>query len=129
MAHRSAEDYQLYSTAICRNWTTDGSGVATVNNVSLCGLNVDGSPYPSGVATSFAGGGIYAASNGTASLTVNKANAVVVVTSYNVTYDGNSHTATVTSITGVCGQTGATVGTVNVSNTTHTNAGTYNTDS
>ena len=63
------------------------------------------------------------------SQTVNKANAVVVVTPYTVTYDGLSHTATVASITGVLGQTGATVGTVNLTNTTHTNAGIYNTDS
>ena len=65
----------------------------------------------------------------TGTLVINKANATVVVTPYTVTYDGSSHTATITSITGVNGQTGATVGTVNVSNTTHTNAGTYNTDS
>jgi len=58
--------------------------------------------------------------------TVNKANATVVVTPYNVTYDGNPHTAAVTSITGVNGETGATVGTVNVSGTTHTTANTYN---
>ncbi len=60
---------------------------------------------------------------------INKADAVVVVTPYTVTYDGLPHTATVTSITGVNGETGATVGTVDVSNTIHTNAGTYNTDS
>ncbi len=58
-----------------------------------------------------------------------KANATVVVTPYsNVPYDGQSHTATVTSITGVNGETGATVGAVDVSHTTHTNAGTYTTD-
>src|SRR5262249_21614231 len=57
-----------------------------------------------------------------------KADATVVVTPYTVTYDGQAHTATVTSITGVNGETGATVGTVDVSNTTHTNAGTYNAD-
>ena len=44
----------------------------------------------------------------------------MVVTPYNVTYNANPHTATVTSITGVNGETGATVGTVNVSGTTHT---------
>jgi hypothetical protein len=59
-----------------------------------------------------------------------KASATVVVTPYtNVSYDGNAHTATVTSITGVNGETAATVGTVDVSNTTHTNAGTYSSDS
>src|SRR6185436_4856230 len=61
--------------------------------------------------------------------TINKATAVVVVTPYTVTYDGNAHTATVTSITGVNGEVDAAVGTVNVNNTTHTAAGTYNADS
>jgi hypothetical protein len=57
-----------------------------------------------------------------------KADAVFVVTPYNLTYNGQSHTATITSITGVNGETGAIVGTVDVSHTTHTNAGTYSTD-
>jgi hypothetical protein len=61
--------------------------------------------------------------------TINKANAMVVVAPYNVTYDGHEHMATITSITGVNSETGATVGTVDVTNTKHTNAGTYNTDS
>src|SRR6266498_443545 len=61
-------------------------------------------------------------------VTINKADATVVVTPYSVPYDGNAHTATYT-ITGVNGETGATVGTVDVSNTTHTNAGTYASDS
>ena len=72
------------------------------------------------------------ATSNAGTLTVNKANAVVVVTPYTcpaTTYTGLPHTATVTSITGVNGETGATVGTVDVSNTTHTNAGTYTSDS
>src|SRR5207237_546172 len=60
---------------------------------------------------------------------INKADATVVVTPYNVTYDGHEHVATITSITGVNSETGATVGTVDVTNTKHTKAGTYNTDS
>jgi hypothetical protein len=59
--------------------------------------------------------------------TIGKANAAVVVTPYNVQWDGNPHTAAST-ITGVNGQTGAAVGTVTL-NTTHTDIGTYNTDS
>src|SRR5205814_492856 len=59
---------------------------------------------------------------------INKADAVVVVTPYSVTYNGLSHTAAITSITGVNGETGATVGTVDVSNTTHMNFGTYSSD-
>ncbi|MEI6607947.1 MAG: autotransporter-associated beta strand repeat-containing protein, partial [Verrucomicrobiota bacterium] len=39
---------------------------------------------------------------------IDKATATVVVTPYTVDYDGNPHTATVTSITGVNGETGAT---------------------
>jgi hypothetical protein len=60
-------------------------------------------------------------------LVVNKADAIVNVTAYTVTYDGQPHTATYT-ITGVNGETGATVGTVTL-NTTHTNAGIYSSDS
>ena len=60
---------------------------------------------------------------------IDRANATVVVTPYDVMYDGQPHTATVVSITGVNGEMGATVGTVDVSNTTHTNADTYATDS
>src|SRR5204862_88827 len=59
---------------------------------------------------------------------INKANASVVVTPYDVTYDGHAHTAAITSITGVNGETGATVGAVDVSNTSHTNAGMYASD-
>src|SRR5207237_8256351 len=49
---------------------------------------------------------------------INKANATVMVTPYTsltTTYDGNPHSATVTSITGINGETGATVGFVAVS--------------
>ncbi len=59
------------------------------------------------------------------SLTVNKANAVINVTPYNVTYNGNSHTATATA-TGVLGEDFSAL--VDLSATTHTNAGTYNGD-
>jgi hypothetical protein len=59
---------------------------------------------------------------------INKANAAIVVTPYNVSFDGNPHIATVASINGVHGESGATVGGVNVSDTTHTLPGTYNSD-
>jgi hypothetical protein len=70
----------------------------------------------------------YNIANTTIQDVINKATAVVVVTPYNVVYDGNPHTAMVASITGVNGETGATVGTVDVSHTTHTDAGTYSSD-
>src|SRR5204862_4669312 len=66
--------------------------------------------------------------NTTIADSIAKADAVVVVTPYNVTYNGLSHTAAITSITGVNGETGAIVGTVDVSNTTHMNFGTYSSD-
>ena len=85
---------------------------------------------PCTIRASQAGDGNYnAAPNVDQSFTINKADATFTVTPYNVTYDGLSHTAAVSTITGVNGETGATVGTVNVSNTAHTNAGTYSSDS
>src|SRR5207302_1661301 len=69
--------------------------------------------------------------NTTITDSIGKANATVVVTPYTsltTTYDGNAHTAAITSITGVNSETGATVGTVDVSHTTHTPAGTYAND-
>ena len=78
---------------------------------------------------SFAGGGNYNdIGNTTTTDSIAKVNATVVVTPYTVIYDGNAHTATVTSITGVNGETGATVGAVDVSNTNHTNPGDYPSD-
>src|SRR5207244_2046886 len=87
--------------------------------VSVCGATYNAATYPTGAAASFAGDLSFAGTSGSSSLIVSKANALVVVTPYTVTYDGNPHTATVTSITGVCGETGATVGTVDVTGTTH----------
>jgi hypothetical protein len=73
--------------------------------------------------------GTQTAYSNVATLTVARADATVVVTPYDVTYDCNSYTATVTSIDGKYGESGNTVGTVDVSNTTHTPAGTYSSDS
>ncbi|MDQ1637411.1 MAG: hypothetical protein QOF62_750, partial [Pyrinomonadaceae bacterium] len=103
------------------------SGVTTTTlTVSNPTVSLSGNQYRA-VFTNTCGGTQTATSTG-ATLTVNKANAVVVVTPYTVTYDGLAHTAAITSITGVNGETGATVGTVDVSNTTHTNAATYSSD-
>ncbi|MGE4357345.1 MAG: MBG domain-containing protein [Candidatus Omnitrophota bacterium] len=57
--------------------------------------------------------------NGT--LEVNKADAIILVTPYNVVYDGTAHTAT-GSATGVLGET---LTGLDLSGTTHTNAGSY----
>ena len=98
---------------------TDGSGVATLLNASLAGINAN--TYPTGVGASFAGDATFIASNATNSLTVNKADATIVVTPYNVTYDGNPHTATGTA-TGVNSES---LSGLDLSGTTHTNAGNY----
>jgi len=76
----------------------------------------------------FDGNGNYNDQSGDVGIVITKVNANVVVTPYNVPFDGNSHTATYT-ITGTHGEMGATVGTVNVNGTTHTNPGTYTGDS
>ncbi len=98
---------------------TDGSGIATLNNASLAGINAGS--YPSGVGASFAGDVTYLSSSTTNSLTVNKADAVIVVTGYSVQYDGDPHTAT-GSATGVNGESLAGL---DLSGTTHTDAGNY----
>ena len=98
---------------------TDGSGIATLNSVSLAGINAN--TYPTGVGASFAGDATYLASTATNTLTVNKADAVIVVTPYNVPYDGNSHTAT-GSATGVNSES---LSGLDLSGTTHTGAGNY----
>lgn len=98
---------------------TDGSGVATVSNASLAGINAN--TYPTGVGASFGGDGTYIASNATNTLTVNRADATIVVTPYNVPFDGNPHTATGTA-TGVNSESLAGL---NLSGTTHTNVASY----
>ena len=119
-----------------------GSGTVTGANLSTSATSLTYSANANGTGTAdetdagtyyvtahYAGDANHMSSDGAAvAITIGKATATVVVTPYTVTYDGSSHTATVTSITGVNGETGATVGTVTL-NTTHTNAGTYASDS
>ncbi len=82
------------------NAVTNGSGVASLTNVSLAGINAGS--YPTGVGASFAGAGIYLASSASNSLTVNKADTVTTVTVSNATYDGNPHGGTA-NVTGPAG--------------------------
>lgn len=98
---------------------TDGSGVASLSNASLAGINAGS--YPTGVGANFAGDPPYLSSSATNSLTVNKADATITVTGYSVIYDGNPHTAAGTA-TGVNGES---LSGLDLSGTTHTNAGTY----
>ncbi len=64
---------------------TNGSGLATLSNVSLTGINAGS--YPTGVAASFAAGGGFAGSSGTNSLTISKATPVITWSNpANITY-------------------------------------------
>ena len=95
---------------------TNGSGVATLSNVSLSGINAGS--YPSGVGASFAGDASYTASNGTNSLTVDPANQTISVgthapasatynTSFTVAATSSSGLAVSYSSSGVCTNNGA----------------------
>jgi hypothetical protein len=97
--------------------TTNASGVATLNNVSLSGINVGS--YPTGVAASFAGDSSFLTSSGSNSLTVSKANQTIQVTlapPANAAVDdmfsvaatgGGSGNSVVYSSSGACTNTGA----------------------
>src|SRR5262249_48907371 len=87
-------------------------------------LTVSGSPYAITAVYGGDGGDVGSISN-VVSETINKANAVIVVTPYTVSYDGNPHTATGTA-TGVETPTPANLsGLLDLSGTTHTSLGTY----
>ena len=79
---------------------TNGSGVATLSNVSLSGINAG--TYPNGVAASFAGDSSFASSSGSASLTLVKAATVTTVTcgAGPFVYNGNPHTPCTASVAG-----------------------------
>ena len=119
------------SVSVTLNSVTQTATVGSTGNFfttfDTATLGVAGRPYT--VTYGFAGNASFdAASDSSTTVTVTKATATVVVTPYNVTYDGQSHVATITSIRGVNGETGATVGSVTL-DTTHTDAGTYSGDS
>ena len=61
-------------------------------------------------------------------VTIQKANAAIVVTPYNVPFDGNAHTAAFTAVGVESPIPVDLTGLMDVSLTTHTNAGTYNAD-
>jgi hypothetical protein len=70
--------------------------------------------------------GNYLPANGTVSDKITQATALINVTSYSVTYDGEEHTATATA-TGV-GSVSLNVNDFTLTGTAHTNAGTYSSD-
>ena len=110
--------------------TATGS-VTGVGNVVLSGLSLTGTThtnagdFPTDPWTFTDTTGNYNNANGTVHDVINKANANISVTPYNVTYDATAHTAAATA-TGVGGVD--LIGDLTL-NTTHTNAGTYSSDS
>jgi hypothetical protein len=92
--------FALHGTSV-GNATTDGNGVAWLENVSLAGI--DAGTYSTGVTASFAGDATYLGSTAIGTLTVDQADATVNVTGYTGTYDGDAHGAT-GSATGVKGE-------------------------
>src|SRR4029079_9319544 len=71
---------------------TDTTAAGSSINVSAT-THTDAGTY-NGDAWSFSGGNNYNDQNGAVDDVIGKANATVVVTAYNVTYDANPHTAT-----------------------------------
>ena len=114
--------------------TGTATGVENPNPVDLSGLlnlsattHTNASDYPADSWT-FAGNGNYNATSGTVHDLINKATAVIVVTPYALTYDGNAHTATGTA-TGVENPNPVDLsGLLDLSATTHTNASDYPAD-
>jgi hypothetical protein len=109
------------------------TGTATgVNDEDLSSLlNLSGTTHTNaglytGDAWSFAGDDNYSAANGTVDDNIDKADATIDVTPYDVTYDGNEHTATGTA-TGVNGEDLSSL--LDLSGTAHTDAGLYTGDS
>jgi len=80
---------------------TNGSGVATLSNIPLTGINVGTylGGVGSGIGASFAGDGTYNASSGTATLTVNQRAITVTAVTDTKVYDGNTTSSGVPTIT------------------------------
>ncbi|MGA2500203.1 MAG: MBG domain-containing protein, partial [Tepidisphaeraceae bacterium] len=100
-----------------------GAGTITGNAVlSYSGDQVDAGFYT--VTATYVGDANHFGSVGSATITINKANAAITVTPYSVIYDGGAHTDTGTA-SGVLGEN---LGGLNLGGTTHTNAGIFATD-
>ena len=84
--------------------TGSATGIKGENLSSLLNLGGSFTNVPGGTADwTFAGNGNYNTANGTANVTISKAEATIVVNGYTGVYDGNSHGAT-GSATGVSGE-------------------------
>jgi hypothetical protein len=98
--------------------TTDANGVATLDDVSLAGI--DAGSYPNGVTATFAGDSTHGSSTDSSSLTVAKADQAITITkhapataTFGTSFDvdatgGGSGNAIDFSSSGACSNTGAT---------------------
>jgi hypothetical protein len=114
--------------------TGTATGVETPTPVDLTSLltltgttHTDAGSYPSD-GWSFAGNTNYKSASGTVADKIDKADAIFDIDGYNVTYDGNAHTATGTA-TGVESPTPVDLTSLlTLTGTTHTDAGSYPSD-
>ena len=105
----------------------NGEAGPTVGAVIVTGTTHTNAGTYNGDPWTFTGTANYSNTSGAVNDVIAKASPTVVVTPYNVAYDGNSHTATF-AVTGVHGETGTAVGVIDVSGTTHTLPGAYDGD-
>lgn len=111
----SGLDVAITSSGVCSGSGTNSATITMSSGTGTCTVHYNQ-----------AGNSNYnAAPEVTDTTTAEKADAIIVVTPYDVTYDGSAHTATGTA-TGVNGEDLS--GLLDLSGTTHTNAGTYSTD-
>ncbi|UKJ06755.1 gliding motility-associated C-terminal domain-containing protein [Solitalea lacus] len=116
-------------------YTGSAQTPATVSVTGAGGLNLTpaaayANNINAGMATSsynFEGDINHLGSSDSKNFEIGRANAVITVIPYSVTYDGNAHTSTFTAV-GVEATPVNLVGLLTVSGTTHTNAGTYSGD-
>jgi len=106
--------------------TGTATGVGSVDLSAGLNLGATFTDVPGGIAHwTFTGGTNYLDEGDDAAIVISKADAKIVVTPYDVTYDGDSHTATGIA-TGVKDEI---LSGLDLSGTTHTNAGFYKDDS
>jgi hypothetical protein len=109
--------------------TTATNGVATLNNVGLAGIGAG--TYSTGVGVSFAGDTNYTGSSGSNSLTVNRANQMITVTthapssaayntSFNVAAATDSRLAVAITTSGSCSGSGSGSATITMTSGTGT---------
>ncbi len=119
MAASSLENVSPTLTYYAGTYTTVSALQTAIGN-GLAALG--GAPINAGTYTalgSYAGAADYTAAAAVADFTIARANAIITLTAYNVTYDSKSHAATGTA-TGVGG---AVLSGLDLSKTAHTNAG------